>query len=85
MLFPEDKHLTAPHPSEDFKRLDVPYTNRSDKFLFKSKDFTKQFSHIYASRLDEMESLIKDRVKQKWGKFHAEVLCASELIILGSY
>lgn len=80
MLFPEDKHFTAPHPGEDFKRLDVPYTNRSDKFLFKSKDFTKQFSHIYASRLDEMESLIKDRIKQKWGKFSTPEMSLSELV-----
>lgn len=70
MLFLDDKHFTAPHSDEDFKRLDVPYTNRSDKFHFQSKDFTKQFSHIYASRLDEMVSLIKERIKHKWGGKH---------------
>lgn len=67
MLFPEDRYFAGPHPSKDFKRLDVAYVNKSDKFLFKSKDFSKQFSHIYASRLSEMVGLVTERVKEKWG------------------
>lgn len=82
MIFPDDKHFSAPNSDEEFKRLDVPYTSRSEKFHFKSKDFTKQFSHIYASRLDEMVSLIKERIKNKWGKFRVEILCKNVINIL---
>ncbi|XP_058818072.1 DNA polymerase delta subunit 2 [Topomyia yanbarensis] len=63
MLFPED--FTT--PGEDFKRLQVPYSYQAEKFHFKYKDFSKQFAYIYASRLNEMIRLMKDRVKQKWG------------------
>lgn len=68
MLFPEDKNFTGANPAEggDFKRLEVPYQYRSDKFHFKTKDF-KQFAHIYATRLDEMVRLMKAKVQQKWG------------------
>lgn len=70
MLFPEDKHFSEDNHDSDFKRLQVPYEYKSDKFLFKSKDFSKQFSYIYSSRLDEMVRLMKDRVKEKWGNKH---------------
>ena len=70
MLFPEDKFFGgSPQADKDFKRLDVPYVSRSDKFHFRTKDFSKQFSHIYASRLDEMVGLLTERAKEKWGEF----------------
>uniref|UniRef100_A0A8D8GXB3 DNA polymerase delta subunit 2 n=1 Tax=Culex pipiens TaxID=7175 RepID=A0A8D8GXB3_CULPI len=67
MLFPEDKNFIGAKPEGgEFKRLQVPYQYRSDKFHFKTKDF-KQFAHIYATRLEEMVRLMKVRVEQKWG------------------
>nr|XP_029714507.1 DNA polymerase delta small subunit-like isoform X1 [Aedes albopictus] len=71
MLFPEDKFFGgSPQADKDFKRLDVPYVSRSDKFHFRTKDFSKQFSHIYASRLSEMVGLLTERAKEKWGTEH---------------
>lgn len=47
MLFPEDKKCNkAKSEGGKFKRLQVPYQYRSDKFHFKTKDF-KQIAHIY--------------------------------------
>nr|CAD7262162.1 unnamed protein product [Timema shepardi] len=44
------------------------YENLSQRFLHQTKDFGKQFAHIYAVRLEKMRGLIMGRVHQKWGK-----------------
>nr|CAD7587454.1 unnamed protein product [Timema genevievae] len=44
------------------------YENLSQRFLHQTKDFGKQFAHIYAVRLSKMRGLIMRRVHQKWGK-----------------
>lgn len=50
------------------KREACNYTDLSKHFLQQSKDFTKQFAHIYAVRLNsQRDSLIK-RSLNKWGK-----------------
>ncbi|XP_055596214.1 DNA polymerase delta subunit 2 [Uranotaenia lowii] len=71
MLFPEDKQFTGSGSKklgdDDFRRLKVPYQYRSEQFHFKSKDFSKQFAYIYASRLEEMTRMMTERVKEKWG------------------
>lgn len=68
MLFPEDNLVNI--SDKDYKRLIVDYKNGSERFRFKSKtDYSKQFAHIYASRLREMRQLMTDRVKEEWGKF----------------
>ncbi|XP_055542140.1 DNA polymerase delta subunit 2 [Wyeomyia smithii] len=67
MLFPEDTHFKEPHLNGDFKRLQVSYVYRADKFHFKYNDFSKQFAYIYASRLEKIAELMKDRIKEKWG------------------
>ncbi|XP_030751992.1 DNA polymerase delta subunit 2 isoform X3 [Sitophilus oryzae] len=43
------------------------YKNCSDKFTCPSTDFTKQYCSIYLARLEQMEVLLMDRIKQKWG------------------
>lgn len=65
MLFPNDK----PGRNEDFKRLSVRHHDGSSRFLFHTKsDYSKQFAHIYASRLNEMRGLLAERVTAKWGE-----------------
>nr|CAD7406319.1 unnamed protein product [Timema poppensis] len=44
------------------------YENLSQRFMHQTKDFGKQFAHIYAVRLEKMRGLIMGRVHQKWGK-----------------
>ncbi|XP_065369411.1 DNA polymerase delta subunit 2 [Calliphora vicina] len=43
------------------------YESYSQKFLIKSFDYQKQFSHLYAHRLAEMTSLIQKRAIDHWG------------------
>lgn len=59
-------------PTEDSaavceKRLECNYTNLSQNFRQQGKDFTKQFAHIYAVRLNSMKDRIKHRAANKWG------------------
>ncbi|CAD7086276.1 unnamed protein product [Hermetia illucens] len=66
MLFPNDEKLSKSSDSE-YKRLIVPYVNKSSRFMLKSKNYGKQYAHIYASRLREMTELLKPIVEKKWG------------------
>lgn len=69
MLFPDDK-VAAKALNGDYKRLDVSYKDTSDRFKFTSRsDYSKQFAHIYASRLSEMRDLLTLSVEKKWGKY----------------
>ncbi|KAI9583242.1 DNA polymerase delta subunit 2 [Glossina fuscipes] len=67
------------------------YENHSSKFLLKSFDYHKQFSHIYAHRLAEMSGLLAKRASMHWGKrLPIKKLCdlredfAEECIIIGT-
>ncbi|XP_063235760.1 DNA polymerase delta subunit 2 [Bacillus rossius redtenbacheri] len=52
--------------SEGFR---CSYSNLSEKFkLYQKEDFSKQFYHIYAVRLEKMRETCLKRVQQKWGK-----------------
>lgn len=67
MLFPEDD-IAKSASNGDSNRLTSSYTNTSDRFRFKGQnDYSKQFAHIYASRLTEMRELLTQKVKVKWG------------------
>lgn len=68
MLFPDD-NLYSTNENE-FKRLAVKYVDTSERFNLQSElDYSKQFAHIYASRLREMRELLSEKAKQKWGLF----------------
>lgn len=55
---------------ENFKRLSIKYVNCSDRFKLQSNtDYTKQFAHLYAKRLNEMRSLLTNKINEKWGKY----------------
>ncbi|XP_077297697.1 DNA polymerase delta subunit 2 [Arctopsyche grandis] len=51
----------------DLKRLTCHYHNLSERFLRITKDFSKQYAHIYAARLTAMQAILQKRVKLKWG------------------
>lgn len=54
----------------DFKRLSVKYEDLSQRFQFQTKnDYSKQYAHIYAARLNEMRGLLTPRAIDKWGTF----------------
>lgn len=51
-------------------RLKCAYENRSSGFYHKStnQDFKKQFCHIYASRLQQLGELLKQKAQKQFGK-----------------
>lgn len=67
MLFPDDEIAQAATNGE-YKRLMARYADTSDRFRFKGQnDYSRQFAHIYASRLSELRELLTKRVQEKWG------------------
>lgn len=69
MLFPDDQ-IAKSAPNADSQRLAVEHTDTSDRFRFKGQnDYSKQFAHIYASRLAEMRELLTQKIQSKWGKY----------------
>lgn len=68
MIFPDDIQ-TQFNDNEKYKRLIVPFEDTSDRFKFHSQnDYSRQFAHIYSSRLQQMRGLLTERCKDKWGK-----------------
>lgn len=43
------------------------YTNRSANYRLGERTFTRQYAHIYATRLLQMRPLLIERAKKKWG------------------
>lgn len=53
---------------EYHRSMDVDYSDSSRRFQLKKKsDYSKQFAHIYAKRLDEMRTLLNERAVEIWG------------------
>lgn len=67
MLFLKESDVESSKNS-DYKRLNVSYTNKSNNFIVQRCDFSKQFAHIYASRLACMKKFLPPKIKEKWGK-----------------
>lgn len=69
MLFPNE--TIVEHPENGFQRLStVKFRDSSKRFKLQEikTDYTKQFAHIYARRLDQMRPLIEAKSIEKWGK-----------------
>lgn len=49
------------------ERPECNYVDLSQVFHQQVKDFTKQFAHIYAVRLNSMKDALKCRAANKWG------------------
>lgn len=66
----------APDPNVELIRpTDVKYADCSMRFKLKAKsDYSKQYAHIYAKRLDEMRRLLAERVTEKWGKMRINLV-----------
>ncbi|KAI5745731.1 hypothetical protein M8J76_013803 [Diaphorina citri] len=63
---------------KSYTRPTADYKNLSQCFRLASKDYSKQFAHIYAVRLNKMRECLLARVSQKWGK-SVSVLKLSDL------
>lgn len=71
MLFPDDEILKSLNGEKEFKRLTAEYEDKSSRFKFKSQnDYSKQFAHIYATRLGYMRPLLSEKAEEKWGTFN---------------
>ncbi|XP_063304604.1 DNA polymerase delta subunit 2 [Pelobates fuscus] len=61
--------LTPPSEvSSTFNRVsNNHYCNQSKLFQLGERSFTRQYAHIYATRLMQMRPLLVERAKQRWG------------------
>jgi hypothetical protein len=57
------------HSQKEFARSNLDYENLSDRFKLKTRNFGRQFAHLYAERLQTMRSSITNAAKKKWGGF----------------
>lgn len=65
MLFPKDSLIGS--VDREYSRLSCEYQDNMERFRFeRHNDYSKQFAHIYASRLEQMRNLLTERVKAKW-------------------
>jgi len=51
----------------NYSREELVYEDLSSKFKLNSRDFNRQYSHIYEVRLSKFEPLLQYRVQKKWG------------------
>lgn len=52
-----------------FARVPVStYTNASQPFRLGERSFSRQYAHIYATRLIQMRPFLESRAQQHWGK-----------------
>lgn len=65
------KLLCAPTNLEEtetvYSRVNCSYKCHSERFGLQSKDYARQFAHIYAVRLTKMRELLTRRIRNKWG------------------
>lgn len=59
--------LVGNYCQTEFERLSFNYTDLSSMFQMKDVNFTKQFAHIYAFRLNQMRDILNGKMQQKWG------------------
>ncbi|KAM5172834.1 DNA polymerase delta subunit 2 isoform 1-T2 [Mantella aurantiaca] len=62
--------LTPPSEgSSTFTRVsNEHYANRSESYCLGERSFTRQYAHIYATRLLQMRPILVERAKKKWGE-----------------
>ncbi|XP_046852136.1 DNA polymerase delta subunit 2-like isoform X2 [Xenia sp. Carnegie-2017] len=48
------------------ERLECSYSNKSERFLLKKRDFNRQYAHIYSVRLMEMRKVAALAARRKW-------------------
>ncbi|CAB3259773.1 unnamed protein product [Arctia plantaginis] len=50
----------------EVERQNVPYTDSSKRFYEVSRDFSKQYAHIYSARLNTYRNILGPIIKKKW-------------------
>lgn len=61
---------------EEIARCSIEYTDCSERFYNVSRDFSKQYAHIYSARLNTFRNILSPIVKKKWsGKYKILKLC----------
>jgi DNA polymerase delta subunit 2 len=65
------KLLSAPTNLKEteivYSRVNCNFKSLSERFGLQSKDYARQFAHIYAVRLTKMRELLTKRIRNKWG------------------
>jgi DNA polymerase delta subunit 2 len=65
------KLLSAPTNLKEtetvYSRVNCSFRSLSERFGLQSKDYARQFAHIYAVRLTKMRELLTKRIRNKWG------------------
>ena len=54
---------------KSFTRAVSEYSNLSDVFKLKQRNFNRQYAHLYASRLWSTREKLTNAVKKRWGWF----------------
>lgn len=78
-----DVLLSAPTANSEehkklFQRKSCKYENNSKKFMKIQREYTRQYSHIYFTRLTKMKGRVKAAAKRRWGEWvgvHLALLC----------
>lgn len=68
---PTAQGLLAPPSAEPstFARAPVStYTDCTEPFRLGQRSFSRQYAHIYATRLIQMRPMLEERAQHKWGE-----------------
>lgn len=74
----------------ELERQSVDYTDCSKRFYQVSRDFSKQYAHIYSARLNTFRNILAPVIKKKWSNTYKILkLCelqnkATTCIIVGT-
>lgn len=72
MLFRTEGGSSTRSPSHfqsvDLERHDIDYVDCSKRFYQVSRDFSKQYAHIYSARLNTFRNILTPIVRKKWPK-----------------
>lgn len=52
---------------ERIERATCLYSNESERFLLKERNFTRQYAQIYAARIMAMRKKLAAAARRKWG------------------
>ena len=50
-----------------FERVEPAFSSCAERFKLGERSFNRQYAHIYATRLMQINPLLTERAKQKWG------------------
>lgn len=86
----KDKEYSNSFEPKEVDRHHLGYEDSSNRFYQVSRDFSKQYAHIYSARLNTFRNILKPIVSKKWSnKYKVLKLCdlhdkGSTCIIIGT-